>query len=392
MRLAWHIFKKDARRLWWEIAVTAGALAMLARMDVWRDDRLPGPLEGMLNLLLPVAWCYLIALAVQQEPLVGDRQFWITRPIPRPALLAAKMLFAAAFVMAPMGIADSVILSISGFSPFAHLGPLIWKQAAVFLAVVLPAAALAAITRNTAQFFAAAVPVALAAVFLMSMVERYAFFRPPDVTRRGVAVLILAAAALVILALQYAWRRTGMARASGLTAVAAAALLYSYLPLEATHTLRGAWSAKPASEVRIERTTGDPPEIRWGARDIVVVAVPVALAGIVANMQTTLDALETEVVGPDGSSWKTVASPDRAHPAGPVDGQFLRMRDGKEWIVVRMARPVYGQLAGRLATLRGKMAVSFHRRGEPVTLPVEGESIPVSGLGRCWGRHLSWAQ
>ena len=98
MRLMLHIFRKDARRFWWEIAVTLGLLASVARMDATRVGFIPGAMEGWLNLILPAVWAYLIALVIHDEALVGNRQFWLTRPYPWPALLAAKALFVLVFI------------------------------------------------------------------------------------------------------------------------------------------------------------------------------------------------------------------------------------------------------------------------------------------------------
>src|SRR5439155_1011099 len=84
-------------------------------------DFIPGPAEGWLTLLLLAAWGFLLALLVLEEPLVGDRQFWITRPYRWPALLAAKLVFAALFIHLPSLLADCAILAARSFSPVAVL-------------------------------------------------------------------------------------------------------------------------------------------------------------------------------------------------------------------------------------------------------------------------------
>ena len=68
-------------------------LAALANSDGWRADWIPSSMEGWLNLLLPLVWACVAALAVQEEPLVGDRNFWTTRPYRWPSLLGAKLMF-----------------------------------------------------------------------------------------------------------------------------------------------------------------------------------------------------------------------------------------------------------------------------------------------------------
>jgi len=67
MHLILHICKKDVRRLWWAILATWLLLAALAQQDRWRADVIVGSAEGWLNLLLPLAWCCLIALAVTKK-------------------------------------------------------------------------------------------------------------------------------------------------------------------------------------------------------------------------------------------------------------------------------------------------------------------------------------
>jgi hypothetical protein len=83
MPLILHIFRKDARRLWKEIAGTLALLGWLTQLDSWRGGYTPGVTEGWLNLLLPLAWGCLAALAVLQDPVPGERQFWLTLPCPR---------------------------------------------------------------------------------------------------------------------------------------------------------------------------------------------------------------------------------------------------------------------------------------------------------------------
>src|SRR5436190_22165978 len=105
-----HPLRKAVRRLWPAIAVSLAVLASLAWHDAHRSDWIAGEVEGYLNLLMPIVWACLIALAVEQEPVVGDRQFWITRPYRRPQLVVAKLLFAASFVQVPAFLGDCVIL------------------------------------------------------------------------------------------------------------------------------------------------------------------------------------------------------------------------------------------------------------------------------------------
>ena len=110
MKMVLHTLRKDVRRLWPVVVIALVLLGTLARSDRWRSDTIIGSNEGWLNLLLPLAFACLIALAVLEEPLAGDRHFWLTRPHRWSALLAAKLTFALLFVHVPFLIADGYIL------------------------------------------------------------------------------------------------------------------------------------------------------------------------------------------------------------------------------------------------------------------------------------------
>ena len=90
MREILHIFRKDTRRLRYEIAVVLALVALFAWTEprtssAWDENtRRINVLSGMLKLLLPLAWWYLIVAVIHQEALAGDRQYWLTRPIRWP--------------------------------------------------------------------------------------------------------------------------------------------------------------------------------------------------------------------------------------------------------------------------------------------------------------------
>jgi hypothetical protein len=126
---------------------------VLSWHDRWRSDVVLGSTEGWLNLLAPLAWACLIGLVVEQEPMVGDRQFWTTRPYRRSVLLAAKLLFVVMFVHVPFLLADVYILAMRGFSPLAYLPQLTWDQLLLVAALTLPAFALATLVRKSHTSF-----------------------------------------------------------------------------------------------------------------------------------------------------------------------------------------------------------------------------------------------
>ncbi|MGA2736828.1 MAG: hypothetical protein ABSG65_05190 [Bryobacteraceae bacterium] len=154
MRQALHIFRKDARRFAYQIC----ALVVLTFVWAWMNiaqNRGDIPLNrygAFAGMVLIIGWWYLVSLLVHQEPLTGDRQFWITRPYSRRSLVAAKSLFVLAFFNVPLLLAGFLILGASGYRPLAYLPNFLWMQLTFTAAVLALPAALAALTRTLVQF------------------------------------------------------------------------------------------------------------------------------------------------------------------------------------------------------------------------------------------------
>ena len=85
MKQALHIFVKDVRLYWIEILATLAVTTLFVWLYPagWRGSStitvwpwVPAFVTG----LLPVSWLVLITRVIHAESLVGERQFWITRP------------------------------------------------------------------------------------------------------------------------------------------------------------------------------------------------------------------------------------------------------------------------------------------------------------------------
>src|ERR1700687_5242493 len=106
-----HVFRKDLGRLRWAIA------AWIAVVGGRQVLKMAGPELGFDSLALQIvianvsallmfieilALALIVSALVHDEPLVGADAFWLTRPIGARALMAAKVSFAALFlVVAP---------------------------------------------------------------------------------------------------------------------------------------------------------------------------------------------------------------------------------------------------------------------------------------------------
>src|SRR5882762_1486822 len=88
--------------------------------------------------ILILSWVFLIVRIVQGETLVGDRQFWITRPYVWHRLLAAKLLSVFVFFNLPLFIVQTVLLYVAKFPVMSSIPGLLYVHALFVFALVLP--------------------------------------------------------------------------------------------------------------------------------------------------------------------------------------------------------------------------------------------------------------
>ncbi len=387
MRLVWHIFKKDARRLWWQVALTLGLLAWVAHLDRWRADPTPGSAEGWLNILLPFAWSYLISLLILQDPLVGDREFWPTLPCRRPAMLGAKALFILAFIHLPYLLAQAAILGARGFSPFVYLPELLWKQVLLLTVLTLPAVAVATLVENVMQFLLIAV-VMCAAVVLTSAYASSAYFVnrfQVGAASTAITVSLASLGALAVILLQYGWRRTAVGRWLAIAVAVGAAALYMWLPRE---SLAVAFSPAPAGGTLAVSFSSRPGPLTESERrglsvsgGIVRVAVPIRIAGAPSGATVLYGQLALEIRAPGGERYQA-DFPGRYTQKVSLEASLAPWDSAPTLQVLTFSRSLYGRFGNQTVTLRGRLMAEFHRRGTLTRMAVGARSA-VPGVGIC---------
>jgi len=255
------ILRKDIERLWPAITFTLVFLIVWTWQESTRPitaGATPIPQSNWLDFALPFAWSLLIALAIQQDPLTGDREFWPTLPCGWRPLLAAKAAFIAVFVQFPYFLATAAILLARHFNPAQHIPHLFWKQL-VLLALILPATAAATVTKNMAQFLLLPIAVASAAVFLSGN-STFANYNDDSWDMRwNLALIVLATGAAAAVLLQFTKRYTVRSRIVAAIFAIAAASAYNYLSRDASAAVYGA--THPA------RATQSAPSVNLASRE-----------------------------------------------------------------------------------------------------------------------------
>ena len=229
MRLAIHVFQKDARRLKWEAAAVIALTLVLAWLSGQGDDATRRPqyyhAAGALFSISMVAWCYLAIRVVQTDGLVGTDEDWMTRPVGRAQLAGGKALGLVSFLVVPVGLAVVVTLSLLGLEPLSRPGALAWYVACFALMLLAQAAAIGAVTRGLPAAAVSAIgvvaAVGLSESLLPARVKYWSLLVWAPLAVVSLAAVVGGAAALWV---QYRSRRAWVARGVVVGAVVLAAV------------------------------------------------------------------------------------------------------------------------------------------------------------------------
>jgi hypothetical protein len=273
----------------------------------WRMQYEIGPLrqaENLVQILLGLAWCYIVVRLIQEEAPAGDRQFWITRPYSWKSLWAAKLLFIVTFINIPVVIADAKILAAAGFPPGSHLMVLVWKQIAL-TAGLASAAAVAAVTRNLLEFGVASLVAALYAVVLGWFYRAWPLSSWIQVSILT-AIVLGTASALVFY--QYARRRTVVSRAvlAGLALfilLAMSRITWTLVVSRQFAALASQTSGTPALVFDPDPARRPSDKFAYGTGDSVTVRIPFRIAGLPEGTDIESEIAKVGMEAPGGQNW-----------------------------------------------------------------------------------------
>lgn len=158
-----HILKKDVRRHWPEILISLALLALYTHRELqpWRnafevEAISRSPLFYILSEryfapALIIFWIFLVIRVVQGESLVGDRQWWTTKPYIWWQLLLAKLLFIFVFVCVPLFLVQLFLLHHFQYPILSNVPALAMMQFSLFTLLVVFVVLLASLTKNLGQ-------------------------------------------------------------------------------------------------------------------------------------------------------------------------------------------------------------------------------------------------
>jgi hypothetical protein len=387
-----HIFRKDVRHLWREIAASLALLAIY----VWSEPATWGypetarsSIAAFLTELLPISWWLLVVRVVQDESLVGDRQFWVTRPYEWKKLLAAKVLFIAAFVNVPLLIAQLSLLWLGGFPPtLARVTGILWMQL-MWALVLLVLATLAAVTTGIGQM-------TLVMLGIGAYVALFSFLSdllPQGVPRaEGIPNALVYAVPLAMCAgiavWQYARRQTATARLALVGTALTPFLIGAATPhrflLDRAYPEPAAMQLAPAQISFIPMNTPGNRSIYWQGttrpEGLVVIQPELHVTGLAAHSMLLADGNRVEIEGPGGFRWDSGWGPDR-----------LRLHDQEYFRFSIMLEPaLYERVKEVPVKLRISFAMTDFDTQETHEIDVSEDEFPVKNLGLCGLSNHRW--
>ena len=319
MKQILHIFAKDARHFLPEILVSVAITAALAWVypSQWLRPRYmsavaggdfflnPTLLASCLTVLVPVSWWLLISRVIHAEALVGDCQFWITRPYDWKKLFAAKALFLFCFLYLPIFLAQCFLLVEAGFSPLVHLRGLLFNLFLISTIPVLPLLALAAVTSSFARMTLAILGILLCFIAVSALSSALDDISISDPLPDHLTMPLLFCGFVAIVVFQYFSRRTWLARILLIALVIVIWAGTSLIPTRHADTPRVSAHEQYATSIvavasaqnSLAQPTAAARSPKW-----VLITLPLQISGIADGYAWSAENVRVAIDGPQGPS------------------------------------------------------------------------------------------
>jgi hypothetical protein len=411
MKQILHILLKDVRHFRIEILIT---LAIMVA-QVWlgpAEWAVQGPTNGYSPadimrvasiLLLPlmlIAWALLIARIIQEEGLVGDRQFWLTRPYSWKKLLAAKLIFLALFLYLPFFLLQCILLAEAGFSPFHWIPRILLSMLLISAAVILPLIAIASVTSSFGRMVLVLVGVLFYFLILLAVSALQGQLIHP-INHTAIAPLgaylddlVTLLACVLALILQYGARRTLLSRLVLVGALAVSCAIgfidFDRLLMNRNYPRSGSQIGVPYSPVP---NRGDGQVQVWvGAAHVQTgvgapgyrIAIPLRLTGIVEGSAISVDRVSATFEGWNGDHWTS---------GWQTQGESVRFaQDATATVAITMPDKIYSKFHNATTGVRLALATTELKAGKTIQMklvkPMQEFSIP--GVGICKTQAGFW--
>jgi hypothetical protein len=389
-----HIFKKDIRRHWPEILLSLALLALYTNraLHPWTNSLDSYPFSRSfyffvvtgeyIALVLVIFWLFLAIRVVQGESLVGDRQWWTTKPYIWWQLLLAKLLFVLVFICVPLFHVQLFLLHYFKFPILRNLLPVFSMQLSLLLLLICFCVLLASLTKNLVQVLlvvGVTAFVAIAAAMWSSGTHNRSSVMeatPPFVDYLGDLLIWGGLAGGV--AWQFARRRRWITIGALIVLigfVAAISTAFTSSKVAERRYTRVDRSAAPLnisvkpiepSNVNKDFSSETSPEVQ--------LTIPVTVSGVAEGSVIQLNAVNIHAESPEKSkrSWGWL-----------YESQVFWPEDQEKALNYSIDRKEYQKIKDTLLQLHVDLAISEYQLVDARTLPIVSQRFSDQALGDC---------
>jgi hypothetical protein len=276
MKLAAHLLRTDGRRFRlllaaWMLIQVADAVMRGMRPALALDQRLALPLELLATVLFALRWLgtiVIVPLVVQMHPLVGSDAFWMTRPIPSRTLFTSKVLLLG-IVLVAVPTACEACLMLAFRVRFEDALGVVLQTAVLQSLLLFSFMTVSVLTSNLARFALSIGGVLVGVVLLLNVLLAVTFRTlsdGPQLSSVGprwmvsaipvyTTLILLSAAAIALIIVQYRTRSRPRAVAAGLAGLVVAVLVGVFSPWPLRPFPVPAWATSASSLQLIGETT-----------------------------------------------------------------------------------------------------------------------------------------
>jgi ABC-type transport system involved in multi-copper enzyme maturation permease subunit len=398
MKQILHIFTKDARHFLPEILVSLAITAAFAWIypHQWTQRQFvgavagglffePGLLASLLTLLVPVSWWLLISRVVHAETLVGDCQFWITRPYEWKKLFAAKALFLFCFLYLPLLLAQCSLLMQAGFPPVSYLSGLVFNLFLITAVLVLPLFALATVTSSFARMTLVLLGILLCFIAALALSTALNSMSISDPMPDHLTLPLLFCGLLVIVVFQYRTRRTWLARILLIALVVVIWAGTSLTPNDARiHRAypRTNNTQPPSLQLPPQSSMDQPTASLANNPKWIVITLPMQISGIADGYAWSAENVKVSIEGPQGLLWSSPWQATNANRSLPGQPDFI--------VHFELERAIFEQLKSTPVTVHLTFAWTQLRSGPVRRINIPTHDFVVPDFGVC-SPDINWA-
>jgi hypothetical protein len=387
-----RIFKKDAVRHWPEILISLTFLGFSARQELhpWQNSSALYSGSSAFSILASsyitpasiLFWIFLIVRVVQDESLVGDRQWWVTKPYEWWNLLAAKLLFILIFISVPLFHVQLLLLHQFGFPILPNLPALLLSQLALYFLAFLPTLFLASLTKNFGQFLltVGGILAGVAGIAWLGSNTPSGYGEIPLPIVESFQTMLLWGSFLVILGWRFARRRRWVSAGMLLGMLAVNSLISMVAPnakiIEKDYARVEAQTspAKIAVMQPTERNGRKNSRLSARAASYMVLSVPIRVTGVASGTVVVVDVMRITTGAGEDAKWS------RGWKHQQVE---LWPEDQSNVLSYDMGRKEYEKLKTKPVNLHIELGLSEYQEADARTRSIPAGKFVDEMLGIC---------